>query len=152
MALLRGLQVYGETFGPVPGSSTRWGAMLPVAGKGWIERLYLMATGAGVVGSQTIWRPFWNDNIPTTDLQLRAGELLFAHAKTTGTPSGDLVLGVDGAPFELRGPFWFEPEGRRLTWSVYNTGANTMNLSALMVWRPSDAESSDEPQRRAGDR
>jgi hypothetical protein len=145
-------ELYGETFGLVGALGTAFGATLPIVGKGYVERLIFMNVGNAALGAAAEFRPYWNTLTPTSDATLRTGEPVFPQVREGTGVRGDMQISVANAPLEIVGPFWAEPEGRRMGFSVYNHGANGAMMSVLLVWRPSDAEQSDEPLRRVGDR
>lgn len=144
-------EVYGEMLGLVGGTSTAWGATLPIVGKGYIERILLMAQGDSVSASAVVWRPWWVGAIPTTNAELWRGEALFPYAQREGNDRGNVYSGSGGPPLVLEGPFWYEPEGRRLGLSVTNMGSANLVCGVTIFWRPSDAEQSNERLRRVGD-
>lgn len=152
MALQRLRQLYGTTFGVCPGTTWRWSATLPVAGKGYIERLYLHGGGYSALGNSLTFSFNMLDTVPTTTAELDVGEMMFPYVGSPGAAPGYFTITADGSPAIIRGPFWFEPNGRRFAVGVYNNGANSMWPSMQIVWRPSDGEQSDEPLRRVGDR
>ena len=152
MIIQRRREVYGDTLGLVPATGTRWGATLPIPGKGYIERMILTAVGDAAAGSGGIWRPWWVEGIPTSSGTLEAGEPVFPYSQRSGNTRGNIYAASGGGAFVLVGPFWGEPEGRRIGLSCYNMGANAMVMAISVVWRPSDAEQSDERLRRVGDR
>lgn len=125
---------------------------MPVAGKGYIERLYMHGGGYAALGSALTFGFWLLDAVPTSAATLEAGESMFPYSGAAGAASGYFTITADGSPAVLEGPFWFEPDGRRIAVGVYNNGANSMWPSVQAIWRPSDAEQSDEQLRRVGDR
>lgn len=128
--------LYGFADVAVAAGGEGFGATRPVPGTGWIVAAHLVAgrLDATPLPGMVLFTLYWNDIVPTSGLELEAGEEVFPLLSGPSNATGRIAVATDGGGFAIWGPFAVEPRGRMLTARFQNIGPEDVAAGLFVVF------------------